>query len=63
MTMTVGELIKELRKHPRGAFVGWQDHDAEETEISAHVTIVCEFDEEDSFDPEYCKGIGVVLRG
>ena len=59
--MTVGELIKELRKYPKGVLVGWQDHDAAEDEISAHIGIVCEFDEAESFDPEYCKGVGVVL--
>ena len=59
--MTVGELIKELRKHPRGALVGWQDHDADETEVSAHVSTVNEFDDENGFDPEYCRGVGVVL--
>lgn len=59
--MTVRELIKELKKYPLGAEVGWQDHDASENEISAIVGSVFSFNYETSFDPEYCKNIEVVI--
>lgn len=59
--MKVKELINELRKHPMDAKVGWQDHDANENEISNHVGRVDVFDPETSFDPKYCEGVLVVL--
>jgi len=59
--MKVKELIKELRRYPMDAEVGWQDHDADDNEISNHVNSVREFDPETSFDKRYCKNIRVVL--
>ena len=59
--MTVEELIKELKKYPMNAKVGWQDHDASEDKISAIVCNVFPFDPEMSNDPKYCMGIGVII--
>ncbi len=59
--VTVGELIKELQTFPRCASVGWRDHDCDDDRISAHVNTVSDFNEETSFDPEFCENIQCVL--
>lgn len=59
--MIVRELIKELKKYNMDAEVAWQDHDQSEDEINAKVINVFPFDWKTSFDPQYCKGVGVVL--
>ena len=61
--MTVAELIRELRKYPKDARVGFQDHDSYENEVSSHVHNVYPFDPETSFDPDFCRNVLVVLRG
>lgn len=60
--MTVRELIAKLRAYPDDAVVAWADHDQDESEINARVGSVESFDAKTSFDPEYCKGVAVVLR-
>lgn len=60
MTMTVEELIKELKKHPKKSLVGWQDHDSDS--VTGFVNYVDSFDPDESPDPEFCAGVKVVLR-
>lgn len=59
--MTVSELIKELKKYPKNAEIAWRDHDLSENEINGRVANVDSFNPATSFDPEFCKGIKVVL--
>lgn len=61
--MNVEQLIRELRKHPKTAEVAWRDHDQDENEINARIRSVETFDPAASFDPNFCKGVRVVLRG
>lgn len=62
MGLTVKQLIKELRRFPPDAVVAWQDHDQPPNEINARVSYLRDFDPATSFDPDFCAGIGVVLR-
>lgn len=70
--MTVEQLIRELRRFPKDAIVGIQDHDAGEHELSARVCGVyafnpdeCEMAGSDRVipDPKWASGVGVVIRG
>ncbi len=60
-SMTVDELIKELKKHPGDSKVAWRDHDQSENEINDLVRGVEQFDPEKSFDPKFCAGVKVLL--
>lgn len=59
--MKVSDLIKELKKYPQGGEVAWRDHDQQENEINDKVRSVERFDQSDSFDPEFTRGVVVVL--
>lgn len=61
--MTVGDVIRELKRYPHDSQVGIQDHDADEMELSSRVVGV------EPFDPSTCKmgadfacNVRVVLR-
>lgn len=57
MTQTVGELIRMLKRFPRDAIVGWQDHDQSDDEMNALVRTVHE-----ASPVQRAKyGVGVVL--
>lgn len=60
--MTVEELIKELKKHPPKARVGWQDHDASEGELSAHVRYVSPFKPDGTQAEDWTRNVAVVIR-
>jgi len=61
MSLTVKQLIKELKKYPANSRVGMKAHDNKENEIDGIVSSVDEFDPETSFDPDYCQDVYVVL--
>lgn len=71
--MTVGQLIRELRRFPNDAIVGIQDHDAGEHELSSRVWGVYAFNPDECemagsgdcviSDPKWASGVGVVIRG
>lgn len=61
--MTVKDLIRELKKHPPDARVGWQDHDAADNEVSSFPSSVSSFDPETSVDPRYYRTVRMVIRG
>jgi len=70
--LTVEQLIKALRRFPKDAIVGIQDHDAGEFELSAKVIDVAAFDPEACLMPGngsreipaslWARGVGVVIR-
>ena len=60
--ITVEELIRELKKMPQKSLVGIRDFDNGIDEISGFVQDVERFDSKASFDPEYCKGVKVVIN-
>lgn len=58
MSATVGELIRMLKRFPRDAIVGWQDHDQADDELNALVRTV----EEAVPALKRTHGVDVVLR-
>lgn len=57
MSKTVGELIRDLKRFPRDAIVGWQDHDQSDDELNALVRTV----HEASPIQKSKYGVGVVI--
>ncbi len=61
--LTVRELIAKLKNFPPDSYVGYQTHDNTSDEITGIIDFVDEFNPEESFDPNYCKNVFVVVQG
>ena len=65
MALTVRELIRELKRHPRNSLVGYQAHDNCEWEVPSLVSNVVEYDHTRFPDKERMHGdekVKVVIR-
>jgi hypothetical protein len=63
MSITVKQLIKELKNFPSDSLVGMAAMDNGGNELEGHVEFIETFDPEKSFDKDFCKNTFVVLRG
>ncbi len=62
MRLTVGQLIKELKRYPKDSLVGIADFDTDASNrLSGVASSVSSFDPDTSFDPDFCKSCYVVI--